>query len=293
VPPYRATNPAALFQAARRGDPTRILQVNHPRLPSAIGYFNVFHYEPQSGKDPPPGMRMDFDTLEVFNGYDLAKNDRVESVMRDWFALLNQGYRFVATGDSDSHRIQYQWAGYPRTLVAAGEAASGDKGPLDAVAIVAALKRGHATVTNGPVILLDVAGGHPGDEAITTEDPVHVHIVVRAAPWVDVTSVEIVVGAKSIQTLPVPSRPTKIGPEPGTLAEAAARTVRLDQEIALAVGPTNTWVVAIARGARKLDDVLPFMPTVPLAFTNPVWVTRDPKATLKRGSKPASTRPMR
>jgi hypothetical protein len=290
VPPYRASSPTVLFQAARRGDPTRVLQVNHPRLPSAIGYFNVYHFEPQQGRDPPAGMRMDFDTLEVFNGYDMAKNDRVESVMRDWFALLSMGYRFVATGDSDSHRIQYQWAGYPRTLIAAGEAAAGEKGPLDPLAIVAALKKGHATVTNGPVIELEVAEGHPGDEMTTKEDPVHVHVIVRAAPWVDVTSLEIVAGGKSLQTFPVPARPTKIGPEPGTLDEAEARTVRFDQELSLTLGPLNTWVVAVARGTRKLDDVLPFMPTVPLAFTNPVWVTRDAK-TLKRAPRPAAARP--
>jgi hypothetical protein len=293
VPPYKGTNPTALFQAARRGDPTRILQVNHPRLPSAIGYFNVFHYEPQQGKEPPPGMRMDFDTLEVFNGYDLAKADRVASVMRDWFALLNLGYRFVATGDSDSHRIQYQWAGYPRTLIAAGEAASGEKGPLDPAAIVAALKKGHAIVTNGPVLSLDVAGGHAGDEVITKEDPVHVHVVVRAAPWVDVTSLEIVVGGQTVQTLPVPSRPTKIGSEPGTLEEASARTVRLDKELAVPLGAANAWVVAVAHGTRKLDDVLPFMPTVPLAFTNPVWVTRDPKLNPRRPPKPTLAHPAR
>ena len=38
---------------------------------------------------------------------------------------------------------------------------------------------------------------------------------------------------------------------------------------------------AYALGARKLDDVLPFMPMVPMGFTNPVWVTRGPKAVVK------------
>jgi hypothetical protein len=290
VPVYRAATPAALFQSARRGDPTRILQVNHPRLPMAIGYFNVFHYDPQSGKLPPPGMRMDFDTLEVFNGYDLAKNDRVEAVMHDWFALLDLGYRFVATGDSDSHRIQYQWAGYPRTLIAAGEAASGDRGPIDAQAVVAALKSGHAVVTNGPVIEIDVLGKHPGDEIVTTEDPVALHVVVRAAPWVDVSSLDLVVGSRVLETFSLPSRPTRLGPEPGTRAEAEARTVRFERELSLPLGPNNTWVVAVARGTRKLDDVLPFMPTLPLAFSNPVWVTRDPKSDRRR-PKPASPHP--
>ncbi len=286
VPPFRGTNPGALFGAARRGDPTRIVQVNHPRLPAAIGYFNVFHYEPQTGKPPPPSMRMDFDTIEVFNGYDLAKGDRVDAVMRDWFALLNQGYRPVATGDSDSHRIQYQWAGYPRNLIAAGEAASGDKGPLDPAAIVQALKKGHSIVTNGPVIELEAAGGRPGDEITTADDPVHLHVRVRAAPWVDVTQIEVVAGGRTLATAPVTSRPSKLGPESGTLEEAWARTVRYDEDLPVSVGSANTWIVVIARGTRKLDDVLPFMPTVPLAFTNPVWITRDPRAVVR---KPART----
>jgi hypothetical protein len=285
VPPYRATTPNGLFNAAHRGDPTRILQVNHPRLPMAIGYFNVFHYEPQKGQEPPASMRMDFDTIEVFNGYDMAKNERVEAVMHDWFALLNQGYRYTATGSSDSHRIQYQWAGYPRTLIAVGEAASGEKGPVDTSAVVAALKKGHATVTNGPIIELEMEGAHPGDELVTVEDPIRAHIVVRAAPWIDVTSLEIVAGNKTLKTLPIASRPTKLGPELGTREEAEARSVRFDQELSLPLDAANTWVVVVARGTRKLDDVLPFMPTVPLGFTNPVWVTRDPKAVVRRFPK--------
>jgi hypothetical protein len=77
----------------------------------------------------------------------------------------------------------------------------------------------------------------------------------------------------------------------GTLEEAAARTVRFDRELTLPVGPNNTWIVAVARGTRKMDDVLPFMPTLPLAFSNPIWVTRDPKTDLRRRPKSAPLRP--
>jgi hypothetical protein len=43
------------------------------------------------------------------------------------------------------------------------------------------------------------------------------------------------------------------------------------------VGSANGWVQVIARGERRLDDVLPFMPVPPLAFTNPVYVVRHPE----------------
>jgi hypothetical protein len=96
--------------------------------------------------------------------------------------------------------------------------------------------------------------------------------------------VEIVVGgvggaggATVAQTYEVPSRPTQLGPEPGTLDEAGARTVRFDRDIEVAVGAENTWVQVIARGERRMDDVLPFMPVPPLAFTNPVYVVRHPQ----------------
>jgi len=293
IPPYRGTTPSALFPAAHRGDPTRILQVNHPRLPHAIGYFDVYHFDPNA-PHPPGGMRLDFDSIEVYNGYDLSKPDRVDAVLRDYFALLNQGHRYVATGSSDSHRIQYQWAGYPRTMVTVGEEAAGDKGaPVDPQAVVAALKKGHATVTSGPIIELEVAGSHPGDEVFTTDDPVPLHVRVRAAPWVDVTSLDVVVGGKTVQTIAIASQPTKIGPEEGTLPEAQARTIRYEGELKISVGPDNTWLMAIARGARRLDDdsVLPFMPVPPMGITNPVWITRDKSKLLAPGHVGQGPRP--
>jgi hypothetical protein len=275
VPPYRGTSPGALFSAARRGDPTRIVQVNHPRLPKGIGYFEVFKFDPDAPR-PPPGIRMDFDSIEVYNGYDLARPERVDAVLRDYFALLNQGHRYIATGSSDSHRIQYQWAGYPRTMVTVGEEGGGDGGrPVDPHAVIQALRMGHAFVTSGPILDLDVGGAHPGDEIITTEDPLSVKVRIRATAWVDITSIDFVVGGRTIQTLPIASQPTKLGPEEGTLEEAQKRTVRFDSEVKVEAGPENTWLMVIVRGTRRLDDALPFMPVPPMALSNPIWITRD------------------
>jgi hypothetical protein len=288
VPPYRGTGIGKIFAAARRGDPNRILQVNHPRLPKAIGYFEIFKFDPNA-PHPPASMRTDFDTLEVYSGYDQSRPERVEAVMQDWFSLLNQGYRHVATGSSDSHRIQYQWAGYPRTMVDVGELAAGDKGgSIDTTTLIAALKKGHATVTSGPILEVQVAGAKPGDELVTTADPLEAHVVVRAAPWIDVTSLEVLSAGRSVRQFAIPSAPTRLGPEPGTRDEASARTVRLDERFPLELGAANTWLVFVARGQRKLDDVLPFMPTPPLAFSNPIWITRNP-ATL---TKPVTQRPV-
>ena len=269
VPIYRATTPAKLFAAARAGDPDhrRLLQVNHPRLPKDIGYFNVEGYK--RGRPVPVQMRTDFDAIEVYNGYDIAVPSRVDEVLQDWFALLEAGHRYVATGSSDSHRIQYQWAGYPRTMVQVS-----DVKPIDPLAVVAALKKGRAFVTSGPMLDFTIGGGVPGDEVAVTGSRVDGHVTVRAAPWIDVTSLEIVVGGVVVQTLPVASTPTEIGPLPEPLAELERRSIRLDVDVHVDLPKVPTWVVVVARGTRLLDDVLPFMPVPPRAFTNPVWLRR-------------------
>src|SRR5262249_47257667 len=94
-PPYRGTNVNAVFAAAHR-DPGRVLTVHHPRLADGIGYFDLFGWDPDL-PTPPPRMRTDFDVLEVFNGYDTARVWRVDAVLRDFYALLNLGYRYAAS----------------------------------------------------------------------------------------------------------------------------------------------------------------------------------------------------
>lgn len=272
VPPFRGTTVDKLFAAVRQGgDETRILQVNHPRLPKQIGYFETSGY--RAGGPIPKSMRTDFDALEVYNGYDLAFPSRVDAVMSDWFSLLNAGRAIAATGSSDSHRIQYQWAGYPRTLARVGEDGDGEGEPIDTAKVIAAIKSGRSIVTSGPLIDVELGDAMPGERAAATSSALTGHVTVRAAPWVDVTSLDVVVGGKVVQTLPIASRATVLGPEEGTLEQAAARTVRLESALSVPVSPP-TWVVLVARGSRPMDDVLPFMPVPPLAFTNPIWVPR-------------------
>jgi hypothetical protein len=275
VPPFRGVAPGMVFDKAREGDfkRERVVQVHHPRLPKGIGYFNIIGLQ---SKGPKPFIRgrMDFDTLEVYNGYDLEIQQRVDDVLRDYYALLNAGYHHGATGSSDAHRVQFHWAGYPRTMALVDGAP--DKG-IEGVApatIVTAIKHGHATVTSGPIIELDIGGSRPGDDHGTQDDPVRGHVRVRAAPWIDVAKVEIVVGGRVIQSFNVEPHPTEIGPMLGTTEEIGAKTIRFDQDIVVPIGPENGWVMVVVRGERKMDDVLPFMPVAPFAFTNPIWIVR-------------------
>jgi hypothetical protein len=283
VPPFKHTNMNSIFRVVRGSDPNRFFQLNHPRLPNGIGYFNNIGFDPK-GPRTRIRNRIDFDGIEVYNGYDSDQPDRVDQVLRDYWALLDFGWRYAATGSSDSHRIQYHWAGYPRTMVTVDPNASADDPDdktIDPLVVVANVKKGHAVVTSGPMIEFDLAGVRPGDELQSTDDPIQAHIRVRAAPWVDVTRVDVVVGQvggtyKIVQSFEVASRPTVIGPELGTLTEAQAKTIRFDRYVDIAVGPDNGWVQVVARGVRSMEDVLPFVPIPPMGFTNPVYVVRRP-----------------
>jgi hypothetical protein len=280
VPPYKHTNMASIFRAVRAGDPNRYFQLNHPRLPKGLGYFNNIGFDPK-GPRKQIHNRIDFDGIEVFNGYDSELPERVEQVLHDYWALLGFGYRYTATGSSDSHRIQFHWAGYPRTMVMVDPKATvdDDTAPTDPLAVVAQIKKGHATVTDGPILELEVQGARPGDEVVTQEDVVHAHLRVRAAPWVDVAHVDVIAGEiggtyRVVQSFELPPRKLQLGAEPGTLEEAQERTIRFDQDLDFTLGPANAWVMVIARGDRRMDDVLPFMPLPPMGFTNPVYVVR-------------------
>lgn len=291
VPPYKGATVGAVLAASKRSDPSRIVQVNHPRLPQNIGYFNIINFDPKNGRSA--GSVAAFDTIEVYNGYELAKRELTERVMEDWFAILNYGKRMAATGSSDSHRIQYQWAGYPRTYALVDPRAAGDTGqPIDTKEVVASLKRGKSFVSSGPIVELELVDGgrmaRPGDE-MAHRGTLTGKLRVRAAPWVDVTSVEVIAGLPppppsphvysttpgstvSLFKTAVVSRPTQLGREDGKLEDVQARTIRLETTLSLKVPETARWLIAIVRGDRPMDDALPFMAIQPLAFTNPIYL---------------------
>lgn len=116
APGFLGLTPAGLFAALRERSPRAIVQVNHPRLEPNIGYFDHTGLDPVTGTATGP-YSDDYDSLEVWNGFDLARSANVERNLAEWIAMLARGRRVVATGSSDSHTIRTEWAGYPRTYV--------------------------------------------------------------------------------------------------------------------------------------------------------------------------------
>jgi hypothetical protein len=252
-PPYDVA-PMAIFEAVRSAAPGAVIQVNHPRMPGDIGYFSVGGFGADGG--PREGFSFDFDTLEIFNGFDLSNLGKIERNLDDWYSLISAGRLYTAVGNSDSHDLARQTAGYPRTYVRMND----DR--LDALrpeAVAEAVKAGRAFVTNGPFVDLKVAGGRPGDLVRAAGGRAPVEVVVRAAPWVDVTRVTLVVAGRVTQEQAIPR------------SEAIER-YRMRSEVTLGA---DSWVVAIVRGDNEMEAVLPDAGAKPMAFTNPVYLDAD------------------
>lgn len=257
---YTDTTPKAMFAEMRKVAPAGILQVNHPRWPD-LGYFQVYRMDPKTHRVPAAfkdEYETDFDALEVFNGLDAYSHPRVRLVIRDWIAQLGRGLRYTATGNSDSHKLAFEDPGLPRNLIFHGARAHDDQDVYANEAdIIDGIKRGRVLVTNGPYIDVKVGDKGPGDTVKSDGKPVFVDVRVRAVPWVDVSHVEVLVGAKAdrLRSIPVAK------------ADALIRY----QETVKVPGYAKTFVIVLVSGKKPLENVYA-AGVRPLAFTNPIWI---------------------
>ena len=257
---YTDTTPKQMLAEMRSVAPDAVLQVNHPRWPG-IGYFQAYRMDPTTHRIPralEDQYSSDFDAIEVFNGLDAYSHPRIRLVLRDWMSLLGQGHRYTATGNSDSHKLAFQDPGVPRNVIYHGRSTTDAQDIyVDEAAIVAAIKQGRVLVTSGPFIDAHIDGKGPGETVKTGGKAATLHVRVRAAPWIDVSHVEVLLGPKAQRLRWVP-------------VASSQELVRYEQSIPIP-GHAKTFVVVLAAGKRALPNVYA-TGVMPLAFTNPIWL---------------------
>jgi hypothetical protein len=253
-PPYTAA-PREIFRIARANNAAAIIQVNHPRMRPAIGYFDQVGLDTTTNTARSQLYDPGYDAIEVFNGYYISSLPDVDHLLRDWMALLGTGARYIATASSDSHTIAYHTAGYPRTYVYTPGA--GDVSPAPEV-VLAGLHAGHVFGTSGPMLLVHSGDALPGDTVRLAPDATEAQIDVRlmAASWIDVKQVEIYRDGQRVTTLPV---------------TPASTALRLERTVTVPIVAPRSFVVVVARGDETMDAVLPTLHALPLAFANPIW----------------------
>ncbi len=257
---YENTTPHELFEDARRAAPNGLLQVNHPRWPG-IGYFHRYRLDPKQHRVPAKyrdEYDPNFDAIEVFNGLEAWSEHRLRLVLHDWLGLLGRGHRYTATGNSDSHKLFFADPGVPRNFVHYGDAEQDEQDRLASVgSIIQAIRDGHVVVSSGPILDVDIDGVGPGGSVDGGQKTVPLHVRVRAAPWIDVRELEVLLGPKAnrIRHLPIP---------------ASKNVLRFEKTFAIP-GTQKTFVVVLVKGHENLPNVHADG-IRPVAFTNPIWI---------------------
>jgi hypothetical protein len=249
--------PRELLRGLHRYAPGALVTVNHPRL-GRIGYFKIAEFDRRAARFLRRQGSLDFDAVEVVNGYMDAQREQVDEVLADWFSLILHGRRVTAVGNSDTHHLHYSLAGYPRNFVHIEKGSDAISGEL----LAASLRAGRSFLTTGPFVNLTVEGKGPGELVSAPGRPVKVRIEVRAAPWIAVSSVRLYVDG-------VVSKTWSVSP--------SAAADRFSDEVTL-TPKKDAFVVVRVDGDRPLDPVvgganLPSIP--PEAITNPVYLDVD------------------
>jgi hypothetical protein len=248
--------PGSLLEHLDALYPDSLIQVNHPRWDS-IGYFNVGGYDP---RDPTLDDRLGLshlDAIELWNSHqvDVTGGPPVETLLEDYFALLDLGFSLVATGNTDTHELSRQPLGYPRNCV---RVANDNHPGLTPDGLVEGLRLGRVLVTSGPWLEVSIEGHGPG-EVVQAAGPVELLITVDAASWVDVDRVRIVVNGHTETTRSTPSLPTRL-------------------QVPLELSRGVSYIMVAAEGDAPLPSLAGELaaPQRSFAFTNPLWVRREP-----------------
>jgi hypothetical protein len=270
--PWERVTPAQIFAMAREHPDDQLVIVNHPRFDN-IAYFGYYRFDPDTCTSPHPDFSLDFDAMELFNGK--AQTD-LPLLLRDWFGLLNHGYRITATAGSDSHTLTQDEVGYARNFVFVGTGDEGrgtrngtdDPRQVTPAMLVRAVKEGRVVISLGPFVTFTADGQPIGSLISKPQGDIVLKIRVQAPNWVKVSEVELLANGVTVKRWQLPS-------------PASA----LDWQATAKVRPRrDAWYAVLVRGPEGgLEPILrPFRTfegttfrVVPMALTNPIFVDRD------------------
>ncbi|HVZ74178.1 MAG TPA: CehA/McbA family metallohydrolase [Polyangia bacterium] len=262
--------PSDFFQDVRTNAPGAIIDVHHPRIDNEIGYFDIAKFDARGDRADRPGFSWDFDAVEVMNGYQDPVRRSVDRVVEDWFALLDHEHLVTATGNSDTHHLNFNIGGYPRNYVKVQD----DRPNLvDGKQVARALKGHHAFFTTGPFVSLLVNNGTIGDLVPAKGGKARVEITVQAAPWVSVDRVTLLLNGHE---------------EKKWTVAADAKTLPRFHEVAEISSPRDGYVVVRVDGDKPLTPVVGDRKTFtayPFALTNPVFLDVDGDGRYRTGER--------
>jgi len=269
VPDFKLTDWPRLMSALRATPDVRVVVLNHPRnVHSNFQPFAATNFNAVSGENL-RGPEFTFDAMELLNSS--AQQSDYLLVFRDWFALLNHGYRITAVGSSDSHDVSRYIVGQGRTYIACPDR---DAAQLDVATACSNLIAGRALVSMGLLAQMTVEERFSaGDLATKLPKNVRVQVRVLGPSWVSATNVVLFANGAVLRDQALDSKSMNGVGEKAALNWTIPRPAHDMHLVALATGPEITapfWAIP-----------KPYQPTSPkwtgrvIAATNPIWLDAD------------------
>jgi hypothetical protein len=255
-------DPHQVFDEVHSDPLDPVLQINHPRSGTALGgYFLAVGFDPDEGTLSHPELwSTDFEALEVWNCESFS--DQQEGTNRDWFALLDMGLRFAATGNSDTHDLLWTEIGYPRNCLAVGHDEPAD---LTNDEVRDAVKQMKVFVSGGILVTASgPAGEGPGEVADAPAGTALIHVRVQAPTWMAADRLRVFVGGRETESITLDA----------STADPTNPAVRFDDTILVATDDGGDgWVVFAAEADTTMDPVT--VGHTPFGVTNPIYLDAD------------------
>lgn len=266
VPDAQLTDWPQLLHNIRTVTGAQVIQLNHPRdLHSNFTPFGPDNFDATTGElKKAPAFACD--AIEVVTS--AAMQSDIMQLYRDWFALLNRGYRVAGIGSSDTHHVSEFILGQARTYVACRAT---DPAAIDIDEVCASYRAGRLLVSLGLLAQMTVDDRFTvGDLATGLGHELRVTVEVLGPSWVNADRVELFAnGVKLREEIIAPtSRPQK--------AKVTWRIPKPSHDVhlvAVATGPGVTgphW--EIPRPYQPTSKV--FNPRV-IGSTNPIWIDAE------------------
>ena len=258
------TDWSKLLPAIRATPGVRVITLNHPRdLHSGFVPLGEAEFDASTGIHR---RAADFkiDAIEVITSG--AMQSDIESLYRDWFALLKRGHRISAVGSSDSHDVTRFLLGQGRTYVAAPDE---DPAHVDLDRVWSSYEEGRVRVSLGLLVDLKVDGRYGiGDRVMSPGETVKVEAMVSGPSWTRADRVVLYANGEALLE-------SKIM-DPGRAGEKARVVWEIPRP------GKDTFLVAIATGPGLTEAFWPiprpYQPSSPIfeprviGSTNPVWI---------------------
>lgn len=266
VPDASLTDWAQLLHNIRSVTGARVITLNHPRdVHQNFTPFGPANFDAGTGTLRGKSA-FDLDAIEVVTS--AAMQSDIMLLYRDWFALLNHGFRVAAIGASDTHHVSEFILGQSRTYVAAS---ARSPAAIDIDEVCASYRAGRLLVSFGLLTRMNVNERFAvGDLATGVRGNLQISIEVSGPSWAAADRVELYAnGIKVREQAIVPSE----------------RIEKARVTWSLPLPRHDVHLVAIASGpgisAPFWDIPRPYQPTSKtftprvIGSTNPIWIDAD------------------